>query len=165
MWAGEDQGGLITPVLFSLYVKDMPSPSYHVELALYADDTSTSRKPTPLFSFLEAYLNDPQRWLSEWRFAINISKCTTIIFARAGGLFIQLRPVTLFGEPIEWVDTIRYLGVTLDEGLTFSLHIDQVRKKTAQRMGVLGPLLNKKGDLSIRNGVLLYKQLIRPMMD
>jgi hypothetical protein len=29
----------------------------------------------------------------------------------------------------------------------------------------LGPLLNRKSDLSIRNGVLLYKQLIRPIMD
>ena len=44
-------------------------------------------------------------------------------------------------------------------------HIDQVRKRAAQRMGMLGPLLNRKSDLSIRNGVLLYKQLIRPMMD
>jgi len=32
-------------------------------------------------------------------------------------------------------------------------------------MGMLGPLLNRKSDLSVRNGVLLYKQLIRPMMD
>jgi hypothetical protein len=32
-------------------------------------------------------------------------------------------------------------------------------------MGMLCPLLNRKRDLSIRNGVLLYKQLIRPMMD
>ena len=30
---------------------------------------------------------------------------------------------------------------------------------------MLGPLLNSKSDLSARNGVLLYKQLIRPMMD
>ena len=30
---------------------------------------------------------------------------------------------------------------------------------------MLGPLLNRKNDLSVRNGVLLYKQLIRPMMD
>jgi hypothetical protein len=44
-------------------------------------------------------------------------------------------------------------------------HIDQVRKRTAQRMGMLGPLLNRKSDLSVRNGILLYKQLIRPMMD
>jgi hypothetical protein len=32
-------------------------------------------------------------------------------------------------------------------------------------MGMLGPLLNRKSDLPIRNGVLLYKQLIHPMMD
>jgi hypothetical protein len=40
-----------------------------------------------------------------------------------------------------------------------------MRKRTAQRMGLLGSLLNRKSDLSIRNGVLLYKQLICPTMD
>ena len=48
---------------------------------------------------------------------------------------------------------------------TWSPHIDQVIKWTAQRMGMLGPLLNRKSDLSVRNGVLLYKQLIHPLMD
>ena len=96
--------------------------------------------------------------------AINVSKSTAIIFARARRHFIQPRPVTLFGEPIEWVDTTRYLGVNLDTRLTWSPHIDQVRKRTSQRMGMLGPLLNRKSDLSIRNGLMLlvYKQLIRP---
>ena len=49
------QGGLISPVFFSLYVNDMPSHSHHVELALYADDTAiiaTSRKLTLLISYL-----------------------------------------------------------------------------------------------------------------
>ena len=36
--AGVAQGGMISPVLFSLYVNDMPPHSHHVELALYADD-------------------------------------------------------------------------------------------------------------------------------
>ena len=94
-----------------------------------------------------------------------MSKSTAIIFGRAVRRFIQPRPVTLSGEPIEWVDTTRYLGVTLDRRLNWSPHIDQVRKRTAQRMGILGPLLNRKSDLPIMNGVLLYKQLIRPMMD
>jgi hypothetical protein len=56
-------------------------------------------------------------------------------------------------------------GVTLDKRLTRPPHIGQVRKKTYQRMGMLGPLLNRKSDLSVWNGVLLYKQLIRPMME
>jgi hypothetical protein len=116
MRAGAAQGALISPVLFSLYV-DMPSPSHRVELALYEDDTAiiaTSRKPTLLVSYLESYLNDLQQWLSEWRIAINVPKSTAIIFARAGRCFFQPRLVTLFGEPIQWVETTRYLGVTLD---------------------------------------------------
>jgi hypothetical protein len=40
MRAGVAQGGLISSVLFSLYVNDMPPPSHHVELALYANDTA-----------------------------------------------------------------------------------------------------------------------------
>jgi hypothetical protein len=133
MRAGVAQGWLISPVLFSLYV-DMPSPSHHVELALYADDTgiiATCRKLTLLVSYLESYLNDLQRWLSEWRITINVSKSGAMTFARAGRHFIQPRPVTLFGEPIQWVETTRYLGVTLDKRLTWSPHIDQVRKKTS----------------------------------
>ena len=57
MRAGVAQGGLISPVLFNLYVNDMPTPSQHVELALYRDDTAiiaTSRKPTLLVSYLES---------------------------------------------------------------------------------------------------------------
>jgi len=133
---------LISTVLFSLYVNDLPSPSHHFELPLYADDIAIiakSRRPALLVSYLESYLNDLQRWLSEWRKAINVSNSTAIIFARAGRRFIQPRPVTLFGEPIQWVDTTRYLGVTLDSRLTWSPRIDQVRKKAAQRMGMLGP--------------------------
>jgi hypothetical protein len=67
MRVGVAQGGLITAV-FSVYVKDKLSPSHHVELTLYKDDTTiiaTSRKPTLLVSYLESILNDLQRWLSE----------------------------------------------------------------------------------------------------
>jgi hypothetical protein len=145
-----------------------PSPSHQVELALYANDMAiiaSSRKSTLLVSYLDAYLKELQRWLTEWGIAINVSKTTAIIFARAGRRFIQTRAVTLFGEPIEMDDTTRYLVVNLDTRLTWSPHIDQVGNGAAQRLGMLGPVLKRKSDLSVRNGVLLYKQLIRPMMD
>ena len=86
---------------------------HHVELALYADGTAIiamSRNPTLLVSYLESYLKDFKMWLSEWRIAINVSKSTAIIFARAGRHFIRPRPVTIIGEQIEWVDTTYYLG-------------------------------------------------------
>jgi hypothetical protein len=88
-----------------------------------------------------------------------------MLFAKASWPVPRPRPVQFLGESIEWVDTARYLGVTLDSRLTWQTHIVQVRKKPPIDWGMLGSLLNRRSGLSIRNGVLLYKQLIRPMMD
>jgi hypothetical protein len=110
---GVAQGGIISPVLFSLYVNYMPVRSRHVELALYADDTAIiaiSRNQALLVSYLEAYLSDIERWLRIWRIAINVSKSNTMLFAKTGCRFPKPRPVQLLGEPIQSVDTARYLG-------------------------------------------------------
>jgi hypothetical protein len=56
MRAGVAQGGLVSPVLLGLCVNEMPAPSRHVELALYADDTALiaiSRSPLLLVRYLE----------------------------------------------------------------------------------------------------------------
>jgi hypothetical protein len=57
--------------------------------------------------------------------------------------------------------------VTLEWSLMHGLLVDAHRwdEKATRGLGVLGPLLNRGSELSLRNGVLLYKQLIRPMMD
>jgi hypothetical protein len=126
----------------SLYVNVMSTPSQQFEFALYADDTAiiaTSRKPAPLFSYLESYLSDLQLWLSEGRIAINISKVTATKFARAGRRFKQPRQVTLFGEPIQSVDTTRYLGGGARKRLNWSPHIEQARKKPPGRIGLRLP--------------------------
>jgi hypothetical protein len=68
MQAGVVQGGLIFPVLFSLYVNNMPTPSHHVELALYVDNMAIIAmfcKPVLLVSYLESFLSDLEHWLRE----------------------------------------------------------------------------------------------------
>jgi hypothetical protein len=61
-----------------------------------------------------------------------------MIFAKTGMRIRKPRAVQFFGEPIQCVDDARYLWMTLDKGLTWSKHIDQIRKKAAQRLGTLG---------------------------
>ena len=144
----------------------MPIPSHLVELALYVDNTAitaTSRKPALLVSYLESYLSNLQRWLKEWRTTINVSKSTAMLFTRS--CIQKCWPLQVFEEPNLWVNAACYLGVILDTWLTWSSHIDPVRKKAAQRLVMLVPLLHRRSGLSIRNGVLLYKQLTCPMMD
>jgi hypothetical protein len=84
MRAGVAQGGLVSPVQFSLYVNDMPTPSQHVELALYADDMAliaTSRSPHLLVRYLDAYLNRLELWLQDW-IRNNVSKSTAVLLTK-----------------------------------------------------------------------------------
>ena len=87
-------------------------------MALDADDTAVIamfRQPALLAKHLEIYLSDLEWWLSEWRFDINVSKSSAMLFAKTGRCIPKPQSFQLFGHPIQWVDGIRYLGVTLDK--------------------------------------------------
>jgi hypothetical protein len=61
MGAGVSQGGIISPVLFSLYINDIPIPSDHAELSLYADNTAiltSFRQAALLVTSTDSYLSD-----------------------------------------------------------------------------------------------------------
>jgi hypothetical protein len=98
--AGVLQSGLISPVLFSQYTNDMPSPSRHVELAQYADDTAlvaTSRSPSLLVGYLEAYLGRLERWLRDWRISIKVSNSTAVLFVKTARRIQKPRAVQFLG--------------------------------------------------------------------
>jgi hypothetical protein len=73
--------------------------------------------------------------------AINVSKCTAVLCVKTALRIQKPRPVQFLGEPIQWVETARYLGVTLDTQLIWSADINQVARKATQRLGVLAPSL------------------------
>ena len=107
----------------------------------------------------------PKAVASGWKIAISVLKSSAMLFDKAGRRIPKPRPVQPFEEPIKWVDTARYVGVIFHTRFNWSNHIDQMRMKAAQRLGVLGTLVYRWSGLSIRNEVLLYKHLIRPMME
>jgi hypothetical protein len=125
----------------------------------------TSQGPSLLVCYLEATLGTLDVWLQEWRFPINASKSTALPFVKATRRIQIPRKLQFLGEPIQWVETFPYLGVPLDTQLTWSAHINQMGKKAAQRLGVLVSLLNRRSVLSVRNGVLLCRQLSSHVMD
>jgi hypothetical protein len=79
-----------------------------------------SRMPTLLVGYLEAYLGRLERCRRDWRLAINVSKSIALIFVSAARRIQKPKAVHFLGEPIQWVETARYLGVTLHTQLTWS---------------------------------------------
>lgn len=75
----------------------MPLPFRHVELGLYADVKATFCQPALLVIYLETFLSDLERWLSEWRIAINVSKGPTKPSLRPEGSSRTATASTLLG--------------------------------------------------------------------
>jgi len=76
----------------------MPSPSRHVELALYADDTTFIVTPRLFVKYQETYLSDLERWLKKWRIATSVSKDSAVLFNKARRSIPKLRPAKPVGR-------------------------------------------------------------------
>ncbi|GFY00014.1 probable RNA-directed DNA polymerase from transposon X-element [Trichonephila clavipes] len=144
--SGHPQGSLSSPLLFTLYVNDIPqTDSSH--LAMFADDTaviSQNKRFSVVISNLQHYISLLELWLNDWKIKVNASKSACLMFTRRLQLPVGLTPVTIFGEPVPWVNVAKYLGLFLDTKLTFAYHIEQTRKKAIAVHAMLKKLLEKE---------------------
>ena len=165
--AGVPQGSVLSPILFTLYTSDIPK-NKHVQLALFADDTAiycSGRSPAAIVRHLQAYCNTLGVWTRLWRIELHPDKSQAILFSSPRRRLPPAPPsVTMFGRPIPWKEHAKYLGVILDQRLSFAEHIRKVRSRAAFVYGRLHFLLNSKSKLSLKSKLRLYGSCIRPVM-
>ena len=169
--AGVPQGSTLSPMLYNIYTHDIPQPtSNRTILAQYADDTAilaSSISTRGILLYLNKHLRVLEDWFSKWKININSNKSVAMHFSRRKATRFNRQPTSplqMFGKPIRWANTTTYLGITFDRRLTWTPHIDNTAKKAKGARARLYPLLNAQSKLSIRNRILLYKTLIRPIM-
>ncbi|GFV75923.1 RNA-directed DNA polymerase from mobile element jockey [Trichonephila clavipes] len=104
-----------------------------------------------------------QDWLTQWRIAINVDKSQAIIF-RKWGVIDHPFQLTLFEDNIQWVSVVRYLGLHMDSRLTYKKHIDYLSEKFWGRIHLAISLVGRMSPLSLENKVILYKQVLRPII-
>ncbi|GBO13214.1 putative RNA-directed DNA polymerase from transposon X-element [Araneus ventricosus] len=75
------------------------------------------------------------------------------------------KPPKLYRRPIPWRDETKYLGVILDKRLTYKTHVAEVKNKVTAVNKKLYYVIGKNSKLSLRNTFLLYKTLMRPIMN
>ncbi|GBN13709.1 putative RNA-directed DNA polymerase from transposon X-element, partial [Araneus ventricosus] len=160
----ENKGSKVGPYLFNIYVNDIPSPrNCQTKICLFADDTAvmSTGASDHVMTSLNDYLDQLGRWLIRWKVQVNSDKCQSVYFTRRRS---TPSPPKLYRRPIPWRDETKYLGVMLDKRLTYKTHVDEVRNKVTAVNIKLYYVMGKNSKLSLRNKLLLYKTLLRPIM-
>ena len=130
---GVSQGSVLGPVLFSLYINDLPTflPA-SVKTSLYADDLAiwaSSPSVECATSVVQAALNRLVEWSSKWRLPLNPLKCETSFFS-LDPYQSRIQPsMYILNTPLKFNPHPTFLGVTFDRTLSFKYHVLSLRKK------------------------------------
>lgn len=165
--AGLAQGTCISPILYALYVADIPV-SKKTNLALFADDTAiytAAKKSNTIVNRLNSSMDDLRDYFTKWRIKINSSKTQAIIFPFNNSK--KRNPTAVLKsqrDTIKWSKQVNYLGIHFDRKLTFMQHITASLIKANRCYRALYTMLARKSRLSTSNKHLIYTSVIRPIL-
>ena len=136
------QGSILGLLLFLIYASDLPSCQLASEIIiLYADDTVNYYSSTDL-SGLESKLNSDLATVSNWfssnLLTRNISKCNFVIFGNSRELkLVNDVSLKVNSTAVERSDLFKYLGIVINQAMSWSEHIDTISTKINQRIGMI----------------------------
>jgi len=162
--SGVPQGTVLGPLLFLTYINDMPEKVTSSETKLFADDSMLFRsiKNQNDSHLLQKDLTSLEDWENKWQMNFNAKKCIVIRIRPLKKELTVPSTYKLHGHTLDIVDSSKYLGVTINNNLTWDRHIDNIVGKGNKTLGFIRRNLK---DCTKPVKAAAYTSIVRPSLE
>ena len=165
--SGVPQGSILGPLLFVLFINDLPSClSDGTDIVLYADDTKIWRKINSISDCfcLQSDIDRLNNWASENKMKFHPSKCKVLIISsRSSDPAIPTFAYRLGTSPLNFADVETDLGVDITPKLSWNSQCNRLYSKACQQLGIVRRNGHIISDLKSRRA--LYLSLVRSQFE
>ena len=164
--SGVPQGSVIGPLLFLIYVNDVCTVnlSSDCRLTMYADDILMFKpiECTEDFTAFQEDINSISDWVDINYLQFNVQKCKFMLVSRKKNQLMH-PDLLLCDQPLQRVDTYKYLGLLVSSDLSWSDHVSSICSKARKLLGMLYRRFyaHSNSDALFH----LYQSLVRPHLE
>lgn len=135
---GLPQGATLGVILFNVYIDSITKVVQNSSIVLFADDTAVVVKNKDLnTAIMNRDLNIIAEWLKKNKLMLNTQKTSFMILSKYYVNGMNFPNVTINGDLIERVKEVKYLGIKIDDKLTFKEQTASTTKKAASKTNLL----------------------------
>ena len=166
METGVPQGSILGPLLFVLFINDLPQTVTNCTTLMYADDTVlyySAKTVSEIEHTINSEFESISTWIRNNSLFLHHGKTECVLFGTPSKLAnISTFTISLDGNPIKQVSEFTYLGVIMNKSLSWTSHISYISERAAKRSGMLRRIRN---NISANTANVVYKSFILPIMD